>query len=71
MVNNQFLLNKSWVIKLIGYNFVPIYFWGALIHRAEIIPFEPDPGSTGEGKELTTIPVLFPPFWLLNRIIGL
>jgi len=30
MVNKQFLLNKSWVIKLIGYNFVPIYFWGCL-----------------------------------------
>jgi hypothetical protein len=26
-------------------------FRGALIQRAEITPFEPDPGSAGEGKK--------------------
>jgi hypothetical protein len=27
------------------------FFRGALIQRAEITPFEPDPGSAGEGKK--------------------
>jgi len=38
-------------------------FGGALIQRAEIIPFEPDPVSTGEGTRVFKMTlVLFPLF---------
>jgi|GEM_PF-6369114 len=73
--------NKSVIIGLLfgGLNLLTISlrlsFGGALIQRAEIIPFEPDAVSTDEGtRVLNDLKVLFPLFlvandWLLKRLV--
>jgi hypothetical protein len=61
--NNKF--QKSLVTdNLLALGFgILIWNFGILIERAEIIPSEPDPVSTGEGKVLPGCKLL--PHWLI------
>jgi hypothetical protein len=56
---------KSNSIVSLKRQFFGIWFleFGILIERAEIIPSEPDPVSTGEGKVLSGCKLL--PHWLI------